>query len=219
VREEILKGISDCIVSSDLDRIGNLVKEALRNGVPAYEVVLSGMVKGIEIVGQKFQANEYFLSELTMAGEVLKKGMAELEPHLKMEGAKSAGKVVIGQGKGTFHDVGRKIVINLLTGAGFEVYDLGIDVSEDRFVEKVKEENADIVAVSVLLTGAVAETKTVVEALEKAGLREKVKVIIGRRGASDELAREFGADAATKDALDGVRICQKWVRVRQRFGS
>jgi len=212
VREEILKEISNCIMSPDLDRIGNLVKEALRNGIPAYEVVSSGMGKGIEIVGQKFQANEYFLSELTMAVEVLKRGVAELEPYLKMEGTKSAGKVVIGQAKGTIHDIGKKILINLLTGAGFEVHDLGIDVSEDKFVEKVNEVNADIVAVSVPLTSAVAETKTIVEALKKAGLRERVKVIIGGRAASDELAREFGADAAAKDALDGVRICQEWMR-------
>lgn len=209
--EEILKDISESIVNFDLHKIGDLTKEALNKGIPSYEIVTEGMSKGMEIVGQKFEAKEYFLAELVMAAEAMKKGMAELEPSLKVEGLRSTGRIVIGTVKGDVHDIGKNIVITLLIAAGFEVHDLGVDVTKERFVEKVKEVNPDIVGMSALLATTVSAMKEIVEDLKTAGLRERVKVIIGGSPTSDKVAQEFEADAAAKDAAHGVRICKEWM--------
>lgn len=210
--EEIIKEISDCIVRLDIDRIENLVKRALESSTPAYKVVSDGMSKGVDNVCHKFQTGEFSTFELVIASKVVKQGMAQLEPRLKEEGAKPLGKVVIGEAKGATTG-GREIVANLLTGSGFEVHDLGTDIGEDKFIEKVKEVNADIVAISVLVTSAAAEIKNVVEALKKAGLRKKIKFIIGgQKAASNKFATEFGADAVAEDVCDGIRICKEWVK-------
>jgi len=208
---EILQKIYECIVNLDVGTIRRLVREALEVGIPAYKVFMEGMAKGMDIVGRKYEMNEYFLAELIMAAEVMKEGMVELTPFLKMEGKKHLGKVVIGTVLGDIHDIGKNIVKTLLISAGFEVYDLGVDVPAKEFVKKVKETNAEIVALSALLTTTMGEMRTVIEELKNAGLREKVKVIIGGAPITDEFAREIGADAAAKDAAHGVRICKNWI--------
>jgi len=211
MKEEILEKIRNCIVNIDVKSIRSLVKEALAAGIPAYEVLMKGMAEGMDVVGQKYEAKEYFLSELLGAGEIMKEGIAELTPHLQVEKIKHVGKVVIGTVRGDIHDIGKNIVVMLLTSAGFEVYDLGVDVPPERFAEKVKETDADIVAISAMLTMTMGEMKTVIEELKKASSREKVKVIIGGAPITNEYAQEIGADAAGMDAAHGVRICKQWM--------
>lgn len=209
--EKILRKICDCIVDINIRSIRDLVKKALAEGIPAYTVLMEAMAKGMDIVGLRYEAGEYFLTELVGAGEAMKEGMAELSPYLKVERMKILGKVVIGTVRGDVHDIGKNIVKMLLTSAGFEVHDLDVDVPPEKFVEKVKETNADIVAISALLTTTKGEMKTVIEELKKAALREKVRVIIGGAPITDEFCQEIGADAAAKDAAGGVRICKQWM--------
>ncbi|MBS7606293.1 MAG: corrinoid protein [Candidatus Bathyarchaeia archaeon] len=210
-REEILNKIRDAIVNLDIDNIQRLCEEALKAGIPAYEIVMNGMSKGMEIVGEKYERNEYFLAELIMAGEVMKEGMKVLEPHLKGGEVKKIGKVVIGTVRGDLHDIGKNIVATLLSAAGFEVIDLGVDVPPEKFVEAVKEYRPDIVGMSALLTTTMIEMENVIKALKEAGLRDKVKIIIGGAPVTKEFAEKIGADAAARDAVEGVNICKSWM--------
>jgi len=206
-----LERIRTCIIEIDIGRVRGLVREALNQGVPPCEVFMEGIAKGMDVVGQKYESSEYFLTELLGAAEVVNEAMEELSPRLKGEAVKRIGKVVIGTVKGDIHDIGKNIVKILMAPAGFEVYDLETDVPSEKFVEKASETNADIVAMSSLLTTTMGEMKTNIRALESSDLREKVKVIIGGAPITDEYAREIGADAAGKDAAQGVRVCKEWM--------
>ena len=212
--KEVLGKLRDSIVNLDIDGVKNAAEEALAAGLPAYRAVVDGMAKGMEVVGQKYEDGEYFLAELIMAGETMKEGMSVLEPHLKTGDIKAAGKVVIGTVRGDLHDIGKNVVITLLSAANYDVVDLGVDISAEQFVEAAKEHNPDIVAMSALLTTTMIEMENVMESLEKAGLRDKLKVIIGGAPITSEYAEKIGADAAARDAVEGVRTCNKWMKAK-----
>jgi 5-methyltetrahydrofolate--homocysteine methyltransferase len=209
--DEILLNLQDAIVNLDIDGVKKASEEALSSGLPAYKAVVDGMAKGMEIVGQKYEDGEYFLAELIMAGETMKEGMMVLEPHLKAGDIKIAGKVVIATVRGDLHDIGKNVVVTLMKAANFEIIDLGVDIKAEQFVEAVKEYNPDIVAMSALLTTTMIEMETVVKKLKEAGLRENIKIIIGGAPITPEYAKKIGADAAAKDAVEGVRKCNEWV--------
>jgi len=211
-REEAILGkIRDAIVNLDIDGIQKACKQVVDAGIPAYKAVTEGMAKGMEIVGQKYEANEYFLAELIMAGETMKEGMKVLEPHLKAGDVKTIGKVAIGTVRGDLHDIGKNVVVTLLNAAGFDVIDLGVDVPSDKFVEAVKDGKANIVGMSALLTTTMVEMESIIKELKKAGLRKNVKIIIGGAPITSEYAKKIGADAAARDAVEGVNICKSWV--------
>lgn len=216
---EILRKLRDAIVNLDIEGIQKACKEAVEAGIPAYRAVTDGMAKGMELVGEKYENGEYFLPELIMAGETMKEGMKILEPYLKGGEVKRMGKVVIGTVKGDLHDIGKSIVITLLNAAGFDVVDLGVDVPPEKFVEAVKNNNPDIVGMSALLTTTMIEMKNVIEALKEAGLRDKVKIIIGGAPITQEYAEKIGADAAARDAMEGVSICRSWLRMEEGDSS
>ncbi len=209
--KNILEKISDAVVNLDIDGVKAACKEAVDAGIPAYKAVTDGMAKGMEIVGQKYEANEYFLAELIMAGETMKEGMTVLGPYLKAGDIKSAGKMVMGTVRGDLHDIGKNIVVTLMNAAGFEVVDLGVDVPAEKYVEAVKSSKPDIVGMSALLTTTMVEMEAIIKALKKAGLRDNVKIIIGGAPITPEYAKKIGADAAAKDAVEGVNICKVWV--------
>jgi len=209
--EEILGKIRDAIVNLDIDGVQNACKEAIEAGIPAYKAVTDGMAEGMVIVGEKYENNEYFLAELIMAGETMKEGMIVLEPHLKSGDLKKIGKVAIGTVRGDLHDIGKNVVVTLLGAAGFDIVDLGVDVPSEKFVEAVKENNPDILGMSALLTTTMIEMESVIKALKKAGVRDKVKIIIGGAPITQEYADKIGADAAARDAVQGVNICKSWV--------
>jgi len=209
--EEVLGKIRDAIVNLDIDGVQKACKDAVDAGIPAYKAVTDGMAVGMEIVGEKYEKNEYFLAELIMAGETMKEGMKVLEPHLKAGDVKTIGKVVIGTVRGDLHDIGKNVVATLLNAAGFEVIDVGVDVPAEKFVEEVKNSNANIVGMSALLTTTMIEMEAVIKALKDAGLRKKVKIIIGGAPITSEYAKKIGADSAARDAVEGVNICKSWV--------
>ena len=150
--EEILDEIKRAIVNLNVEGIQKLCMKAIEVGIPAYDIIIKGFSKGLEIVGEKYEREEYYLAELVVAGEIIKEGMKVLEPHLKSGEAKKIGKVAIGTVRGDLHDIGKNIVATLLRAAGFDVIDLGVDVPPERFIEAAKEHKPDIIAMSALLT-------------------------------------------------------------------
>lgn len=209
--KEILNRLRECIVKLDIEGIGQACQDALAIGIPPVKAITEGMAKGMNLVGEKYEAGEYFLSELIMAGEVMKEGMKILEPHLKETEIKKLGKVVLVTVKGDLHDIGKNIVGTLLGAAGFEVIDLGVDVPAEKMLETVRTQKPDILAMSALVTTTMPEMENVIRQLKKAGQRRKVKVIVGGAPLTEGYAEIIGADAYAPDALAGVNICKKWI--------
>lgn len=213
--EQILKEVVEAVVNLEIEDVKKLALKAVEVGIPAYLVIEKGISKGLEIVGKKFEEKEYFLPELITAGLAAKEGLTVLEPYLKTEKKKASGVVVIGTVKGDLHDIGKNIVVSMLKSAGFEVYDLGIDVPAEKFVEKVQESNADILALSALLTTTMPEMKKVIGGLKAASLRNKVKVMVGGRPVTEKLAKAIGADVYCKDAMEGLRKAKELITLKR----
>lgn len=203
----------DAIVNLELDKIQDTVREALGSGLSPMKI-LKDLQEGMQEVGSRFQQCQYFFSELIMAGETMKEALKILKPLLESSRTKAAGKVVIGTIQGDLHDIGKDIVSTLLFSSGFEVHDLGIDVPPTKFVEKVKEVDANIVGVSALLSVTVPTVSEVAEALSQKGLRSKVKIIAGGAAMRPEYAAKLGIDAAVNDAVEGVKMIRDWMEAR-----
>jgi methanogenic corrinoid protein MtbC1 len=176
--------------------------------------ILNDARKALEIVGERFSSGRYFIPDLVYSGEILKVITDTVKPKLAKEAeAKRLGKVVIGTVAGDIHDIGKDIVVFMLDVNGFEVYDLGVDVPAKNFVEKIKESGASIVGLSGFLTLAYDSMKQTIQAIKDAGLRDKVKVMIGGGQITEEIRKYAGADAYGKDAMAGVSLAKKWVGV------
>lgn len=201
--ESVLKDIQNA--TAELEDIKSLVNKALDLNVSPTDIVES-VRKGLKEVGDRYERKEYFLMELVLAGSMASEVMDMLKPHFASASATSIGKVVIGTVAGDLHNIGKNIVIAMLTSVGFTVTDLGVDVSVERFLEAVEKEKPDILALSGLLTIVMDEMKRVIEKLKEAGLRDRVKVIVGGRPITKEFAKEIGADAYGRDAAEAVDI-------------
>ena len=180
-------------------------EEALSKGAKADDIV-KALAEGMRIIGERFEAKEYFLSELIMAGEIMKEAQTMLKPYLKVKAKRRPEKVVIGTVEGDLHDIGKNIVVSLLSSMGFEVTDLGVDVPADKFTQAVNKVKPRFLGLSALLRATVPEMGRVVEALKKAGLRDKVRVIVGGLPLNEEYAKRLGADYYAQDAWKGVEI-------------
>lgn len=198
----------------DVDSVKALAERALQEGVSAYEAVINGMAKGMEVVGQKYQQGEYFLPELVMAGETFKEGMKVLAPHLKPSEVAPQGRVVIGTVEGDLHDIGKNIVASMVEAAGFQIHDLGVDVTADRFLAKAKEASPDVVAMSALLSTTFPHMRQVIDAVRKAQIPSRT--LVGGAPLSIDLAKSLGADGYGRDAVEGVSICKQWSAERRR---
>lgn len=210
---DYLQKIKECLVNMDLEGAKESAKKALEAGANPQDIISRGIAEGMDIVGRKFEEGEYFLSELLVAGEIAKEILKILNPYIKSGEVKlkKLGKVVIGTVRGDLHDIGKNIVAMMLNAAGFEVIDLGADVPPEKFVEAARENDANIVAMSALLSVTMPEMKVVIEELRKAGLRDKVKVIVGGAPVTEKYAKEIGADGYGENAIEGVRICKSWM--------
>ena len=188
-----------------------LVEEKLSAGEAPLKI-LEDVRCGMEIVGNRFANSEYFISDLLYAGEILRVVTEKVKPKLAIaKEAKRLGKVIIGSVAGDIHDIGKNIVVFMLEVNGFEVHDLGVDIPPENFVEKIKETGATIVGLSGFLALAFDSMKQTIEAIKDAGLRDKVKVMIGGGQITDEIRKYTGADAYGKDAMAGVSLAKKWV--------
>lgn len=210
--KEFLNQIKDAIIDMDMETAKKVCEEALNQGIPPFSIIHDGIGKATVIVGDKFEEKEYFLPELIMAGEIITEIMKILKPKIKsITGKRELGKVVIGTGKGDLHDIGKNIVKIFLMAEGFEVIDLGVDVSTEKFIEAVRTENPKILAISALVTMTMPEVQNVMKALEETNLRNQVKIIIGGAPITQEFVDDIGADAYGRNAIDGIRICKRWV--------
>jgi len=195
-----------------------IVKDRLSAGEDPLKI-LEEARKGLEIVGNRFASGEYFIPDLIYSGEIMKQITEIVKPLISQTTqVKKLGKVVIGTVAGDIHDIGKNIVVFMLEVNGFEVYDLGVDVLPERFVEKIKETGAPILGLSGFLTLAFDSMKRTIEALKEAGLRDKVKVMIGGGQVTDEVRKYTGADAYGKDAMAAVSLAKAWVGASSNFG-
>lgn len=185
------------------------VNAAVADGIDP-QTIVDACATGVEKVGDYFEEGEYFVGELIYTSEILSKGMEVLEPLLGSGGAAVTGSLVIGTVQGDLHDIGKKIFISMMKSAGFQVYDLGVDVSPEAFVQKIKEVNPDIVGMSGLLTLSVDTMKTIIENIVEAGVRD-VKIMIGGNIVNDMAMKHTGADAWSTNASTGVKQCKAWM--------
>lgn len=191
------------------DKVFELVEEKLEAGISPLDIIAE-CNEGMSGVGELFSKNEYFLSQLIFSAEILKAVMARLEPLLeKKDSSNSPGLVIIGTVQGDIHDIGKNIAMSLLKGAGFDVFDMGVDVPAEKFVEKVKETGAKVLGLSALLNFTYPEMKNVVEAIYAAGLRDKVKIIIGGAPCNEQVREFTGADFYAADAMAGVNLVKE----------
>jgi methylmalonyl-CoA mutase cobalamin-binding domain/chain len=202
--------LTEAIVELNEQQAYQLAEEMLNSGVDPVDI-FSACKKGMTKVGELFEQKEYFLSELIMAGGLFKGIMEIVKPKLKESSDKFMGKVLIGTVEGDIHDIGKNIVVSVLEANGYDVIDLGVDVPPAKFVEAIKEHNPQVVGLSGLLTEAIGPRKETVDAIKDAGLRDKVKVIIGGGVVDEEISDYVGADGWANDVATGQRIIDKWV--------
>ena len=199
------------IINGAPDTASELAQRAVAAGVPPLDAINHGYVPGMHAVGEEFAKGQMYLPDMMASAEAMRAAMAVLEPELKKQGTERpmAGVVVLGTTKGDIHEIGKILVGTLLTAHGFRVHDLGVDVTGEKFAAKVREFNADIVGVSALLTTTMRNQKTVVEALEQAGLRAQVKIMVGGAPVTRRWAEEIGADGYAKDAMSAVTLARE----------
>jgi 5-methyltetrahydrofolate--homocysteine methyltransferase len=184
------------------------VNAALAEGILAETILKEGLINAMGEVGRLFEANEYFVPEMLVAARAMQKGLGIIKPHLAEGGSTPMRKVIIGTVKGDLHDIGKNLVAMMLEGSGFEVVDMGTDVSPDKFVKGVIEHKPNVIGMSALLTTTMPSMSTTIQALQEAGVREHVKVMIGGAPVTDEFAKRIGADGYSPDASSAVRLAK-----------
>ena len=208
--EELYQAISKAVTEGEEEEAVKRVKEALKAGLPPVGIMQRGIVAGINRAGELWKANEFFLPDVILAADALKAAIVVLKPHLKEgEGLKKGKKVVIGVVQGDVHDLGKSLVIAMLTAAGFEVIDLGIDVPKQKFIDAAREQKPDILGLGAYMSTTMLEMKDIIVELDRQGLRRNLKVIVGGVPTSQEFADQVGADAWGKDALDALQKALK----------
>ncbi len=208
---ELLEKISEYLQLGKARDVKALVQQAIDEGVPAQRILDDGLLDGMGKLGLKFKNNEVFVPEVLVAARALNMGTEVLKAKLLEEGVMRIGKVVIGTVKGDLHDIGKNLVRMMMEGAGFEVIDIGVDVSEEDFVAAVKEYKPQIVCLSALLTTTMNQQAAVIEALKAAGVRDSVKVMIGGAPITQSFADQIGADAYTPDASTAADVAKAFV--------
>jgi corrinoid protein of di/trimethylamine methyltransferase len=201
----------DAILTGNAKKAAEVTKTALAANVNPSELVQKFMIPAMDEVGRRFECNEYFVPELLIAARAMKSALELITPHLVAAGTEPMGRVVIGTVQGDLHDIGKNLVASMLEGGGFQVIDLGVDVPAEKFVEAAKEKDGTILALSALLTTTMTMMKTVIEALDKAGIRSKVKVMVGGAPITQQYANEIGADGFSDNASAAVAVARKLV--------
>ena len=206
-----LAKLHDAILTGNANAAVEITKAALAEGVEPQELVTGQMIPAMDEVGRRFEANEFFVPELLIAARAMKGALELLRPLLAEQGIEPVGRVVIGTVKGDLHDIGKGLVASMLEGGGFQVFDLGVDVSAEQFVSQAKDNNAHLVALSALLTTTMTAMKEVVDAVRDAGLADQCKVIIGGAPVTQQYADSIGADGYSSNASGAVGLARKMV--------
>jgi corrinoid protein of di/trimethylamine methyltransferase len=206
--EKLFEEMTNAVIAGIPEEASELANEALRLGIDPLAAIDQGLKPGMDVIGESFTKGEAFIPDLVLAGEAMKAAIAVLEPELvkRKQQRQVVGRVVIGTVQGDIHEIGKTLVTTMLTANGFEVHDLGVDVSPQRFIDAVREVNADVVGMSALLTTTMINQEVVIHTLEEAGLRDQVKVMVGGAPVSQNWAEEIGADGYAEDALSAVAL-------------
>jgi 5-methyltetrahydrofolate--homocysteine methyltransferase len=210
--EELVKKIYNGVLEGQHKQVAVDVQAALDGGTNPVVILNEGMIAAMAEVGRLFEVGEYYVPEMLISARAMQTGLAVLKPLLKEADVKPAGRVAIGTVKGDLHDIGKNLVAMMLEGAGFEIKDMGTDVSPEKFVEAVKGGGVDIVALSALLTTTMPNMKATIDALKAAGVREKVKVMIGGAPVTDNYAQQIGADGYSPDASRAVNLAKSLIK-------
>jgi 5-methyltetrahydrofolate--homocysteine methyltransferase len=205
----LLEKIASNLYDGEDEAVAELVQQALDEGMEAGEVLQGGLISGMDEVGRDFKAGDLFVPEVLIAARAMHAGMNLLRPFLAESDTPSAGKYLIGTVKGDLHDIGKNLVKMMLEGAGFETIDLGTDVEPQAFVDAVRDHQPQLVGMSALLTTTMVQMKATIEALEEAGLRDSVKIMIGGAPVTDAFANEVGANAYAPDAASAVDVARE----------
>lgn len=209
---DLLAELKASVVEGKADRVEALTRKALDQGIEVQEILNAGLIAAMDTVGERFEREELFIPEMLLAAEAMNRGLELLRPLFVEKGIKPQGTVVIGTVEGDRHDIGKRLVAMMMVGAGFKVIDLGVDVPPEKFVETVKKEAAQLVGMSALLTTTLPAMKATIQSLKKAGLRDKVKTLIGGAPITQEYADEIGADGYAPDAPRGVKKAKELVQ-------
>ena len=212
--EELLKAMAQSIIDGEDDVAADLAKQAVDAGMDPLEAITKGFMPGVNNVGDSFACGNVLLPELVMAGEAMKAAIAVLEPELKRMGTtrEILGKVVLATVEGDIHEIGKSLVGTMLTAAGFEVYDLGVNVPADKIMAKVEEVGADIVGLSALLTTTMVRQREVIEAMDKKGLRNKTRVMVGGAPVTSDWVQKIEADGYSEDAIGAVNTARNLMK-------
>lgn len=206
--DQILQDIFTAIIDGKAPVVQEKVKAALESGLEPAAILNDGMIAAMREVGRRFEKGTYYVPEMLVSARAMKQGLAILQPRLQQAHVEAIGKVVTGTVRGDLHDIGKNLVSMMLQGAGFEIQDLGTNVSPDKFVSAIRQDGAKIVAMSALLTTTMPAMKDTIAAIEQAGLRGDVKIIVGGAPITPEYAREIGADGYAPDASRAVALAQ-----------
>ncbi len=214
--KELLEQISQSLVDGDPDATEALAKQALDEGLEPLVIIREGLMPGMNIVGDFFARGDYFLPDLIIAADGMKRAMELLEPELtaRQQALEAPGVIVIGTVKGDIHEIGKSLVATMLSANGFKVYDLGVDVPVAVFIDKVKETNANLLGLSALLTTTMTMQREVIKQLVNAGLRDQVKVLVGGAPVTRSWAEEIGADGYAEDAMGAVALAKRLAGVK-----
>ena len=206
---ENIKPLYEAIVTGDARTARAITEKALAAGVEPMKIVTEFMVPAMSEVGSKFECNEYFVPELLLSARAMKAAMEPIRPLLTAAGTEPVGRVVVGTVKGDLHDIGKNLVAAMLEGGGFEVIDLGVNVTPEQFIASIREKNANIVAMSALLTTTMPSMKTTIDAMTQAGVRSQVKILVGGAPITQKYADEIGADGFSETAVGAVAAARK----------
>jgi corrinoid protein of di/trimethylamine methyltransferase len=214
---ELFQKMAQSIVDGDPEAAVALAGEALAAGLDPLQAITAGYVIGVNQVGEAFSCGEAFLPELVMAGEAMKAAVSALEPEMEKRGSQRQmlGNVVLATVEGDIHEIGKSLVGTMLSASGFRVYDLGVDVASEKIIAKAREVQADIIALSALLTTTMIKQREVIEFLEKAGLRPQVKVMVGGSPVTRDWVRKIGADGYSEDAMGAVNVAKSLMAAGQ----
>jgi len=207
----VIDNISEALQKGKAKDVVALIEQALNEGISAQDILDNGLLHGMSLLGVRFKNNEVFVPEVLIAARALNKGTEALKPRLIEAGVKPIGKVIICTVKGDLHDIGKNLVRMMLEGAGFEVIDLGVDVDENKIIEAVREHQPQVLCLSALLTTTMTQQGVVIEALKNAGLRDKVKVMVGGAPVTQSFCESIHADAYSQDAASAAEVAKAFV--------
>jgi 5-methyltetrahydrofolate--homocysteine methyltransferase len=208
---DILEDIKLAIVNGKHKEIEGLVQTAITGQVDCNRIINDALIEGMDVIGKKFAGGEIFVPEMLVSALTMQKGLAVIKPLLKAGNSQSRGTVLMGTVKGDLHDIGKKLVVMMLEGAGFQVVDLGVDMSAEKFVDKVAEVKPDVLGLSSLLTTTMPEMQKVISLMQERGLRDRVKIMIGGAPVDARFAQKIGADGYGKDAFEAVQLARKFI--------